>query len=174
LLIAPAEPQRYVKDKNMSLMDKVATGTDIFAFSLFLYLKKIYRQQFDTEYADLLAVAVSNELLSRNPGNEKGQIFLERNISTIKEKASEIKNNHDLCIAISETVKMQVLFDAKPLDTNNPGLILEQYERIGKPIEKLKEYNVYVENEMPSSFSALRKRMKEFVKMVSRFQKKVQ
>lgn len=156
----------------MSLLNKVATGTDIFAFSLFLYLKNAYRQQFDSEYADLLAVAVSNELLSLSPGNEKGQIFLDENLSVIKEKSSEIKNNHELCVAISETVNMQVLLDAKQLGTTDPKVILEHYEQIGMPIEKLKQYNIYVGNDMPSSFFALRKRMKEFVKMVNGFQKK--
>jgi len=157
----------------MSLFDKVARGIDVFAFYLFLHLRNIYRRQYNVEYADLLAVAVSNELLSRKPGNEKGQTFLKENLSVIKEKASEIKIFHELCIDISETVNMQTLIDTKTIETNDLEIIHNHYEQISKPIEKLKEYNIYTGNDIPSSFFSLRKRMKSFVEMVSRFQKEV-
>jgi DNA-directed RNA polymerase subunit F len=158
----------------MGLLEEVAKGTDIFAFGLYLRLRKSYRQQFDDEYAAMLAVAVSNDVLSRPSGNEKGWLFQKENSSLIKEKSLEIKNNRDLCIFISEAVMMQNLLDVKPLRTSDLTVILEHYEQIGKPIEKLKEYGLYVENRMPTSFFALRRRMKTFVKMSKHFQKEAE
>jgi hypothetical protein len=160
--------------KYMGLLEKVTKGTDIFAFGLYLRLRKSYRQQFDNEYADMLAVAVSNDVLSRSPGNEKGRFFQKENHCLIKEKALEIKNNRDLCISISEAVLMQSLLDVKQLRTSNPKVIQEHYEKVGKPVEKLKEYGLYVENRMPTSFFALRRRMKTFVKMSNCFQREAE
>jgi len=158
----------------MGLLEEVAKGTDIFAFGLYLHLRKSYRLQFDDKYAAMLAVAVSNEVLSRPSGNEKGRLFQNENSSLIKEKSLEIKNNRDICIFISEAVMMQSLLDVKPLKKSDPTVILEHYEQIGKPVEKLKEYGLYVKNRMPTSFFALRKRMKTFVKMSKRFQKEAE
>lgn len=158
----------------MGLLEEVAKGTDIFAFGLYLRLRKSYRLQFDDEYAAMLAVAVSNEVLSRPSGNEKGRLFQNENSSLIKEKCLEIKNNHNFCIFISEAVMMQSLLDVKPLKTSDPTVILEHYEQIGKPVEKLKEYGLCVENRMPTSFFALRRRMKTFVKMSKRFREEAE
>ena len=46
----------------MGLLEKVAIETDLFAFSLYLCLRKSYKLQFNDEYADMLAVAVSNDV----------------------------------------------------------------------------------------------------------------
>jgi len=158
----------------MGLLEEVAKGTDNFAFGLYLRLRKSYRQQFDDEYAAMLAVAVSNDVLSRPPGNEEGRLFQKENSALIKEKSLEIKNIHDLCIIISEAVMMQSLLDTKSISTSDPTVILEHYEQIGTPIEKLKEYGLFIENRLPTSFLALRKRMKTFVKMSNLFLKEAE
>ena len=153
----------------MSLLNEVAEGTDIVAFSLYLYLRKLYRVQFDDKKSGLLAVAVGNGVLSRLPGNEEGKLFQIENSRLINEKIMEIKNTPELCTLISETVMMQTLLDVKPLDTSDPEVILEHYEQVSEPIEKLKKYGLYVEKQIPTSFFKLRSRMKKFVKMAKNF-----
>ena len=157
----------------MGLDQRVAEATDIFAFGCYLHLKKIYEQQFDAEYAALLAEAVSNDVLSRRASNERGRAFLEKNRLLVQEKCREIGHDEYMCRAISEAVRMQQLLDLRPLNDSDPRAIKEHYDQIGMQVEKLKEYGIYIHDEVPTSFFALRRRMKKFAQTVERFYEKV-
>ena len=153
----------------MSLDNKVAESLDLFAYTLFLYLRLEYLRKYDEDMADLLAVAVSNELLSRPPGNEKGAEFLSSNRTMVESHVRELSSERDLCAAISEACRMIALLKVSATGQEDPKEIADHYREVMKPEVRLCDNGLYVENPIPPRFFGIRRRMKEFVKATKDF-----
>ena len=79
----PMDPQHF---------QRLGESVDKIAFAVYVFLSREYEQLYDKEYAKLLAVAVSNELFSRPPGNAKGEDFLRHNKDVVAKQTGSVKN----------------------------------------------------------------------------------
>jgi hypothetical protein len=161
-------------DDVMSLTHTAGTATHLFASALWLRLSKRYAEEYDADFGEQLATAVSNDLLSRSPGEDNGRTFQAAHRPLVQEKVREIKEHPDLCHLLSQAVRTQALLHGVSIRVSGPTELLEAFDKCLKPILKLQKYGLYDDVEMATGFFALRRQMKAFIRDTTAFHAQVE
>jgi|GEM_PF-1062256 len=95
------------------LLNKMETGVGIIRLGTYARLKQKYKDMYGEEKARFLAAAVTNELFSEHPSNPEGEEFLKANKALIERELSNVKNDEEICNAVTQAVRVQVIVDCE-------------------------------------------------------------
>jgi hypothetical protein len=121
-----------------------------------LYLLEKYRAVFAEERAVALAVAVSNELFGRPPGNEAGQSFLTANRSLVEEHLARLKNEPELRQIMSTVVGLKLSI------ARNSGRLTPEMQNWAMKLSELGILFPTSEMTLPDSLEGLQQQVRAF------------
>lgn len=125
------------------IIDTLNDVLNMFKFSIYIYLSPKYISSYGDNYGNLLATSISNELFSLPPSKKIGKKFLKENRDTILKEIRDLKYDDHFCDLISKAINIYVVVNYKPINSNDPELLLLSHEKAQKPIQKLKELGLY-------------------------------
>jgi hypothetical protein len=118
------------------LMRDLQRAVDMVKVGMAVRLVAEYEERFESELAGVLAAAVANEAFSDEPGNEKGQHFLNDNRALIETELRNLSHNQYLCHVLTQTIRAR---SAMSFGKGNRTV-----EALSDPINKLRDYGILI------------------------------
>jgi hypothetical protein len=118
------------------LLNDLQRSVDMVKVGMYARLLAEYEARYESEFAGLLAAAVTNMAFSDEPSNEKGQHFLNENQALIETELRSLSHNQYLCHVLTQTIRARAVI---PFAKGN-----HTAEALCDPLDKLRDFGILI------------------------------
>ena len=137
------------------LFSKALCGVDMVKVGVLDRLAERFQPEYDKETADMLAAAIVNELFSETPSDHYAREFLEINRKVVERELSNLKNDVEICTAVTQAVRVKALASQEQVGGKTQVLACDL-------LEKLKKFGILVPTEETPNLRAFLRMANEF------------
>ena len=112
------------------LARKMMSGVDKVKLGVFGRLSSRYRDKYGEE-ADLLAVAIANELFFENPSNDEAKKYLKSNKTIILDELKKLQSDRELCKMVTQALRVKnIVYIEMGVRDKDLLLLIEHYVKL--------------------------------------------